>query len=91
MQANKEVTVNEAINLIDHLLFRTITQISETLPENPAEGELVLLESLTELTLALFCNNSWHTFEPKKGWIIYCLPLKNFLYFDGQGYSKILP
>lgn len=95
LQANKEATVNEAISAIDSLLFRGIVCVAQLLPDSPAEGDLVLLEMVEEeklkLELALYTNNIWHKFEPKSGWVIYCVSMRNFLYFDGVGYSKILP
>ncbi len=78
-QSMKEIVINESINKIDYLLNRAVIDFVNSLPVEPEEGDLYIQE---DNSLALFINNKWEIFTPKKHMMFYVLSKKSWAVFQ---------
>jgi len=75
-QAQKHVTVNEALGRLDGLAQCTVLDRDLSAPPSePSEGDLYLVAASAsgdwtgqDGALALFLSGAWHFTEPKEGW-----------------------
>ena len=90
-QAQKHVTVNEALTLVDlaaNLSFAV--ESNTTPPASPLDGDAHLVPDLAEDAwfgqdgrIALFSNGGWVFVTPKAGWKGWNRTLGQFVTFDG--------
>lgn len=84
-QAQKHVTVNEALRRIDALLHLSVaSRLAGPLPETPAEGARYITE---EGEVAAFIDGAWITFAPKAGWRAWDEEAGALLVHDGHDWS----
>jgi hypothetical protein len=93
-QAQKHVTVNEALSTLDAMVQLTPVSASlATQPASPAEGAVYILPpgktgaiwgAMTDHALAHFCDGVWREIMPRAGWRAYVLDQRIVFYFrDG--------
>lgn len=96
-QLNKDITVNEALTLIDSILNSGLESLNpfNIPPSDLEDGTLILvgnnpLESFEgfENTIA-FYNNGWNFLKPKEGLILWVKDIKALSVFDGKNFIKI--
>ena len=78
-QSMKELAINESLNKIDFLINRAVVDIVATLPTTPSEGDLYILK---DDSIALYLNNKWEVFKPKKQMMFYVLSKKSWAVYD---------
>ncbi len=94
-QAQKHVTVNEALGLIDGLMQLRLVSVSLTLPPaTPGEGHAYLVPSGAVNAwagrmgeIALFSNGGWVFIIPKAGWTAWVSDEARRIFFDGLGWQ----
>lgn len=71
-QASPEVTINEAFEKLDALIFNTPKEILDTLPEEPHNGDIYICseDHVNANNLTAYINNSWHFFAPQNGMVV---------------------
>lgn len=77
-QSQKEVTINEDLNLLDMLVQATAKGVLNTPPENPAEGDMYIIGDAPTGTwegkakhLAGFFAGVWLIVAPRAGWRVW--------------------
>ena len=77
-QSQKEVTINEDLNLLDMLVQATAKGVLNTPPESPAEGEMYIIGDAPTGTwegkakhLAGFFAGVWLIVAPRAGWRVW--------------------
>ena len=96
-QAQKHVTLNESLNLLDALLMLNVKNIGLNSPPNsPNEGERFIIGDIPTGSwvnmpgqIAAFQNLGWSYIEPKTGFIAFCEDDEVFHSFNGQNWQKI--
>lgn len=94
-QAQKHVTVNESLGLLDGLCQMTLAGIGATTPPAlPAEGELWALGDAPDGDwtgqagrLALYLNGGWVFVTPQPGWRGWLAPAGGVAIHDGAGWQ----
>ncbi|OQP84270.1 hypothetical protein BTR14_20190 [Rhizobium rhizosphaerae] len=93
-QAQKHVTHNAALQLLDAVTQLVVTDSVTAPPANPAEGLVVwVLPAATGLfagrsgRLATFQDGGWSYLLPRTGWRGWFLAAKRLLVFTGQGWE----
>ena len=95
-QAQKHVTVNEALARLDALSQMTLASVAATVPPgSPAEGEVhgVGAGASGSWTgqdgrLAVFVNGGWVFVTPGSGWQGWSVPSGTRVQFDGAGWIE---
>jgi len=86
-QAQKHVTVNEALRRLDALLHLSVaSQLTAPLPAAPAEGDRYITETGD---VAAFIDGAWVHFTPKPGWRAWNEATDTLLVHDGYGWSPL--
>lgn len=96
-QAQKHVTHNEALAVLDALVQASVsTRNVTTPPSSPSEGMRVLVGASTtgvftghDGALAAFDNGGWSFSTPRAGWRLYVADENVLLFFDGSAWSDI--
>ncbi len=96
-QAQKHVTHNEALALIDALVhLSVIARNAVAPPVSPAEGERYLVGAAPTGAfaghagaLAVFDDGAWRFLAPRKGWRTYVEAEGRFLLFDGIAWISL--
>ena len=77
-QSQKEVTINEDLNLLDMLVQATAKGVLNTPPESPAEGEMYIIGDAPTGAwegkakhLAGFFAGVWLIVAPRAGWRVW--------------------
>lgn len=93
-QAQKHVTVNEAIRMLDAVIApRVLSQTVAAEPVTPVAGDAYILpasptgtswSSLNEHDLVVFQDEAWNSYTPKEGWRVYDGSSASFVVFDGS-------
>jgi len=93
-QAQKHVTINESLRLLDGLVQTVVESRSVTAqPASPDDGVIFVLPSAAsgdewtlfdENSLAYFRDGEWVEIEPKAGWRCYIADETLFAIFDGS-------
>lgn len=95
-QAQKHVTHNEAIRMLDVMVHTTVKDIHlEELPSNPQEGEGYIIAQNARQpwnskanTLAFWQDGAWVYYQPKSGWRVYVLSLSQFYVFENSAWVE---
>ena len=90
-QAQKEVTINEDLNILEMLVQATAKGVLSTPPVNPEEGDMYIIgdtptgawENSTVNSIAGFLMGVWNIVPPKAGWRIWMDEGKAMRYQDG--------
>lgn len=90
-QAQKHVTVNEALTRLDALVQLAVESATETTPPpSPAEGQRwIVAESATggwsgeDGKIAAWIDGAWMFFAPSAGWQAWVAAARNILIHDG--------
>ncbi len=80
-QSMKEIAINDSFNKIDFLINRAVIDFIDTLPIKAEEGDLYIQK---DNSLALYINNQWETFLPKKNMVFYVISKKAWVVFDDK-------
>jgi len=97
-QAQKHVTVNEALLALDALVQLAVASRSRTAPPpNPAEGERYIpAADATEAwsgragQIAAWTDGAWAFFAPRPGWLAFAVEEGRLLAFDGSAWIEAL-
>ncbi|MBF9022940.1 DUF2793 domain-containing protein [Rhodobacterales bacterium FZCC0069] len=95
-QAQKHVTVNEALTRLDGVVQLRLSGIDINLPPaNPAEGSIYAVGATAQDDfaghagqLALFSNGGWDYITPAIGWQGYDVGAREILRFDGVTWQR---
>ncbi len=98
-QAQKHVTLNESLRVLDGLLQISVASRIETEPpESPDEGGRYMIAPGSngawaghEGELALFSDGGWLYFQPAAGWQIWVADEGVLIVHDGSGWVSPLP
>jgi len=90
-QAQKHVTHNEALILLDHAIqLAVISRVLTAPPSTPAEGDRYLIAASPsgvwsghDGALAFHQDGVWRFAEPKTGWRLWSIAEEKFFVFDG--------
>ncbi|MEM9045751.1 MAG: DUF2793 domain-containing protein [Pseudomonadota bacterium] len=89
-QAQKHVTVNEALARVDALGFGAVASIGQTTPPSVADGAVHIVGdgalgewSGQDHALAIGSNGGWSFYAPRAGWSVWALSLNEIYVFDG--------
>lgn len=96
-QAQKHVTHNEALRILDVLTqLGVLTDDQPAPPGSPAEGDRHIVGDAAtgvwaghEGTLALFENGLWQYFTPKAGWRAYVTARETMVVYDGTDWIDL--
>ena len=91
-QAQKHITHNEALRLLDGLTHISVkSTLLSVPPENPMPGEGYIISETAsglwegkENSLAYWQNGAWDIHIPQIGWIAYNEAKEEFIYYDGS-------
>ncbi|AIF51996.1 DUF2793 domain-containing protein [Pelosinus sp. UFO1] len=80
-QAQKEVTHNQGLNLLDFLVDRTVKDKDMTAPPaSPLEGDAYIIPSSStgvwagkDGQIAQFIGGAWDYYIPRQGWLLYVI------------------
>ena len=95
-QAQKHVTINESLRLLDALIQAVVVSRSVTTqPASPVDGSIFIVPAdpsgddwalYDENSLAYFRDGEWVEIEPKAGWRFYVTDKSLFAIFDGSAW-----
>ncbi|MEM7176584.1 MAG: DUF2793 domain-containing protein [Pseudomonadota bacterium] len=90
-QAQKHVTMNEALSRLDALGFGAVASVGQAVPPASVDGETHVVGAGAtgdwigqDLNVAIASNGGWTFFAPRAGWQVWTLAENAFLVFDGQ-------
>ncbi len=96
-QAQKHVTLNEALSLLDSLVQLVV--IDDKLmepPQSPAEGDAYIVPPSAaglwadkDTYLAIWKNSNWILTSPRIGWRAYCVSLGTMISFTQDGWTPV--
>lgn len=95
-QAQKHVTVNEAIRRLDALVQISVrSRTAEDPPGSPGEGEAWIVpgdpwDGFAPGEIAAFQDGAWARLAPKPGWLAWCEDEQSLLVHDGEGWRNAL-
>jgi len=98
-QAQKHVTVNEALGLIDALTQLAVTSVGATSPPaTPAEGERHIVGAGAidawagwDDSIALFSGGAWLLLIPQPGWLAWDVTAGKLLVWSGSAWGAYTP
>lgn len=95
-QAQKHVTHNDAVRMLDALVQITVQQFIATLPASPAEGACYIVEAIASDPLFSqngqilnFTDGSWASYLPQNGWVAWQVDVGRLIVFDGLAWVSI--
>lgn len=96
-QAQKHVTHNEALALLDALAHLAVSaRDAATPPATPAEGDRLLVGAAAtgafagkDFQVATFLAGGWTFLSPQAGWRVYVADESRLLVFDGAGWIDV--
>jgi Protein of unknown function (DUF2793) len=97
-QAQKHVTHNDALLVLDTLLHMSvINRVQVSPPVNPTEGDRYLVPAgalsgwLGQTgRIAAFVDGGWQFYQPKTGWILWIAAENAGFVYDGAGFVPLL-
>jgi hypothetical protein len=97
-QAQKHVTVNEALQRLDALVQLSVVSAGVLAqPAAPVDGSLYILPvgktgtdwgPMADQALAYWCDGAWQRIAPREGWIAYVKDSDQLRVFDGTVWSQ---
>jgi len=98
-QAQKHVTANEAFNVIDYALDKTVSDTTLTAPPgSPSEGDKYIVSAPAtgdwasqEGKIACYSDATWIFFTPKDGWEFYDINSSTMLRYTGAAWEESIP
>ena len=96
-QAQKHVTVNEALSIVDALVMSSVTATNaDAPPQSPQNGEAYVLSGVPagewqghEGELAVWVDNAWTFYVPRAGWHIWDRQEGALLVYDGDAWRAL--
>lgn len=95
-QAQKHVTHNEALNILDTVAQLSVLSSSVSAPPVAQDGDRYLVPAGgtgdwtdQEGTVALFDGNAWLFFAPLVGWLAFDQSIGDYVYFNGIEWSEL--
>ncbi|MEO0545054.1 MAG: DUF2793 domain-containing protein [Pseudomonadota bacterium] len=96
-QAQKHITHNEALRMVDALLQVAILEVGRTEPPtNPSMGSRFVVGIAAigawadhDNSIAAWQDGTWVFYRPLAGWVVYALDVKDVLVFDGAQWSTV--
>jgi len=96
-QAQKHVTVNEALDALDGLVQLSVISAALTAPPgNPAEGDRHIVASGAtgawmgwDASVAQFSGGAWHRLIPQTGWLAWDAGLGQLLVWTGSAWTGL--
>lgn len=97
-QAQKDVTVNEALRLLDGLIQLSVLSIGDTVPPvTPVEGDRYLIGAGAagvwagwDGTIGYFADGAWIQLVPAAGWRLFDEITGDLLLFDGIAWATVM-
>lgn len=99
-QAQKHVTVNESLLLLDALVqLSAISATTTAQPGSPSDGAVYFLPSgktgadwggMTNGSLAYYRDGAWEEIAPREGWIAYVKDVDYALAYSGSAWTPLL-
>jgi hypothetical protein len=93
-QAQKHVTHNEALQLLDALTQLSVIERRSAPPSAPAEGDRYLVEATAtgvfagaEGRIALWLAGGWIFLSPRAGWLVFVAAERKALLHDGSAWA----
>lgn len=96
-QAQKHVTVNEALRRLDAVVALSVkSRTVAAEPASPADGDAYILPAgktgaawgpMTALAIAAFQDGAWAQITPGEGWRAFVQDTNEFLFFDGAAWT----
>jgi hypothetical protein len=97
-QAQKHVTVNEALRRLDALVQLGVVSAATTAqPASPADGAVYVLPpgktgaawgAMANHALAYWRDGAWEQITPREGWLAWAQDANQLLAFDGAAWSQ---
>ena len=95
-QAQKHVTVNEALRILDGLVQLSVLQARAAPPAAPVPGARYLVSASAtglwtgwEGSIALRDDNAWRRLIPQEGWLLWNVAAEEFQRFDGTDWVTL--
>jgi Protein of unknown function (DUF2793) len=96
-QAQKHVTHNEALRLLDALVQLSVLDRDRTVPpDNPSDGDRHLVASGAtglwagwDLNIAFWADGAWIRLVPRTGWLVWVAADQTFLLWQGSSWFPI--
>lgn len=98
-QAQKHVTVNEALTRLDALVQLSALSATTTAePGTPADGAVYILpagktgaawDAMADGDLAYYVDGAWQAITPREGWIAFVRDANQVLAFDGAAWALV--
>lgn len=96
-QAQKHVTVNEALRRLDALVHLSVASATlQTPPASPAEGIRYIIPASANGVwagradrVAAFQDGAWAFFDPGIGWLAFVQDMPGLLYYSGTGWAQL--
>ncbi len=98
-QAQKHVTVNESLLLLDALVQLAVASATMTAqPASPADGAAYILPAgksganwgaMANNALAYYRDGAWTAIAPREGWLAFVKDSDKFLAFDGTSWGDL--
>lgn len=99
-QAQKHVTVNEALRRLDALVQLSVVSAAVTAqPAAPVDGSLYILPAgktgaawgpMANAALAYWCDGAWEQISPREGWTAWVRDSDQMLVFNGAAWTPPL-
>ncbi|MEP1522218.1 DUF2793 domain-containing protein [Ascidiaceihabitans sp.] len=98
-QAQKHVTHNEALRVLDAVVqLNVLSATATTPPATPDEGDRYLVAATAsgdwtghDTELAVWDNGAWLYIAAQTGWVAFVRDTAGQVYFDGQGWEAATP
>lgn len=95
-QAQKHVTHNEALRVLDALVQLSVSAVSAAPPESPEEGERhIVAEGASgafashDDAVAIYEDGAWRFLPPRAGWRAWCEDVETLLLWNGSEWSAL--
>lgn len=98
-QAQKHVTVNESLRLLDAIVQLVVTSATTTAePGSPSDGAVYIVPSgktgshwasFTNWALGYYRDGAWVQIAPRTGWLAWVRDTSKFVYYTGSAWSDL--
>ncbi|MBY0565489.1 MAG: DUF2793 domain-containing protein [Hyphomonadaceae bacterium] len=98
-QAQKHVTVNEALKKLDALVqLAVVSATTSAQPGSPVDGQAYILPAgktgaqwgaMTNLAIAYYVDGAWMELAPREGWRAYVKDTDLFLGYTGSAWAQL--